>query len=84
MKKDIHPKEYRLVAFRDITNGYTFITRSTARSKETVNIDGVEYPLVKMEISSASHGFFTGQKKLIDSTGRVDKFRKRYGNIQNN
>ena len=84
MKKEVHPKEYRLVAFKDITIGYTFITRSTARSKETTTIDGVEYPLVKMEISSASHGFFTGQKKLIDSTGRVDKFRKRYGNIQNN
>lgn len=81
MKKDFHPKEYRMVAFKDITNGYTFLTRSTARSKETVEIDGVEYPLVKLEISSASHNFFTGQKKLIDATGRVDKFRKRYGNF---
>ncbi|MEM4134458.1 MAG: type B 50S ribosomal protein L31 [Candidatus Micrarchaeia archaeon] len=81
MKKDIHPKDYRLVAFRDITNGFTFITRSTAKSKETVTIDGVEYPLVKLEISSASHGFFTGQKKTVHATGRVDKFRRKYGNI---
>ncbi len=79
MKKGIHPKEYRLVAFKDITNGHVFITKSTAKSKENIEIDNVEYPLVKLEISSTSHGFFTGQTKLIDSTGRVDKFKKRYG-----
>lgn len=78
MKKGIHPKNYRLVAFKDITNGQVFITKSTANSKENVEIDGVEYPLVKLEISSTSHGFYTGQTKLIDSTGRVDKFKKRY------
>ncbi len=78
MKEGIHPKNYRLVAFKDISNGHVFITRSTARTKETIVIDGVEYPLVKLEISNTSHGFFTGKKKLIDSTGRVDKFYKRY------
>lgn len=78
MKKDIHPKEYRLVAFKDITNGTTFISKSSARSKEKIEVDGVEYPLIKLEISNTSHNFYTGQKKLIDSTGRVDKFKKRY------
>ncbi len=83
MKKEIHPKNYRLVAFKDISNGHVFITRSCAPSRENIEIDGVEYPLVKLEISSASHGFFTGQTKLIDSTGRVDKFKKRYTKYSN-
>ncbi|MBN2893655.1 MAG: type B 50S ribosomal protein L31 [Bacteroidales bacterium] len=83
MKKEIHPKNYRLVAFKDITNGQVFITKSTANSKENIEIEGVEYPLVKLEISSSSHGFFTGQTKLIDSTGRVDKFKKRYSKFGN-
>ncbi len=78
MKKGIHPKNYRLVAFKDITNGHVFLTKSTAQSKEKIEVDGKEYPLIKLEISNTSHGFFTGQKKLIDSTGRVDKFKKRY------
>lgn len=78
MKKGIHPENYRLVAFKDISNGHVFITKSTAKSKETIDIDGVEYPLVKLEISNTSHGFFTGQKKLIDSAGRVEKFNTRY------
>ncbi len=78
MKKGIHPQNYRLVVFKDITNGDYFITRSTAPTKETIEIDGVEYPLVKLEISNTSHGFFTGEKKLIDTAGRVDKFMKRY------
>ena len=79
MKKDIHPKNYRLVAFKDISNGFTFITRSTAKdSGETEIINGVEYPVIKIEISNTSHGFFTGEKKLIDTAGRVDKFMKRY------
>ncbi len=79
MKKGIHPESYRLVAFKDISNGHIFITKSTANTKETIEIDGVTYPLVKLEISNTSHGFFTGQKKLIDSAGRVDKFNKKYG-----
>lgn len=79
MKKDIHPKNYRLVAFKDMSNGATFITRSTAASRETITMeDGVEYPLIKLEISNASHPFFTGKMKLVDSAGRVDKFMNRY------
>ncbi len=79
MKKGIHPDNYRLVAFRDMSNGYTFITRSTARTKEMLTVDGVEYPLVKLEISSRSHPFYTGKMKLVDTAGRVDKFRSKYG-----
>jgi large subunit ribosomal protein L31 len=79
MKKDIHPKNYRLVAFKDMSNGITFISRSTAPSKETIKMeDGVEYPLVKLEISDTSHPFFTGKMKLVDTAGRVDKFMNRY------
>jgi len=83
MKKGIHPKNYRFVAFKDISNGNVFISKSTAHTSETIEIDGVEYPLIKLEISNTSHGFFTGQNKLIDSTGRVDKFKKRYSNFEN-
>jgi len=78
MKKDIHPSNYRFVAFRDMSNGHTFITRSTAHSKDNVEIDGVTYPLIKLEISSTSHPFYTGKMKLVDTAGRVDKFRNRY------
>lgn len=78
MRKDIHPSNYRLVAFRDMSNDETFITRSCAETKETVEVDGVEYPLVKMEISSTSHPFYTGKMKLIDTAGRVDKFMSKY------
>jgi len=79
MKKDIHPKNYRLVAFRDMSNGSTFVTRSAAASKETIKLeDGKEYPLIKLEISNTSHPFFTGKMKLVDTAGRVDKFMNRY------
>ena len=78
MKKGIHPENYRLVAFRDMSNGETFITRSCADSKETVVIDKVEYPLIKREITSSSHPFYTGKMKLVDSAGRVDKFYSRF------
>jgi large subunit ribosomal protein L31 len=78
MKKDIHPKNYRLVAFKDMSNDHTFITRSAAQTRETVTIDGVEYPVVKLEISNSSHPFYTGKMKLLDSAGRVDKFMNRY------
>ncbi len=78
MKADIHPDNYRLVAMRDVSNGETWITRSCADTKETVDIDGVEYPLVKLEISSASHPFYTGKVKLVDTAGRIDKFRNKY------
>ena len=81
MKKGIHPENYRLVAFKDMSNGTTTITKSTAATKETIEI---EYPLVKMEISNSSHPFYTGKIKLIDTAGRVDKFMNRYKNHMEN
>ncbi|MBN1111390.1 MAG: type B 50S ribosomal protein L31 [Bacteroidales bacterium] len=78
MKNGIHPEEYRLVAFKDMSNGKVFITGSTVNAKETEVIDGVEYPVVKLEISSASHPFYTGKVKLVDTAGRVDKFMSKY------
>lgn len=78
MKADIHP-QYRDVVFQDVTSDFRILTRSTVSSKETVKWeDGNEYPLVKIEVSSASHPFYTGQNKIMDTSGRVDKFRKRY------
>ncbi len=78
MKKGIHPETYRLVAFKDMSNDQVFITRSCANTKETIEIEGVEYPVVKLEISSSSHPFYTGKMKLVDTAGRVDKFYQRY------
>ena len=79
MKKDIHPEEFRLVVFKDMSNGYSFLSRSCAQSKESVQWeDGNEYPLVKLEISHQSHPFYTGKLQLVDTAGRVDKFRNRY------
>ncbi len=78
MKQGIHPENYRLVAFRDMSNGDVFITKSTVNTRETEVIDGVEYPVVKLEISSSSHPFYTGKMKLVDTAGRVDKFMSRY------
>lgn len=80
MKKELHPANYRPVVFKDMSNDETFITRSTINTRETVEIDGVTYPLVKLEISSTSHPFYTGKAKLVDTAGRVDKFMNRYGN----
>lgn len=77
MKKDIHPDNYRTVVFQDLNDGTTFLTRSTVAAEETITLDGVEYPLVKVHISSSSHPFFTGQEKLVDVEGRVDKFKAR-------
>lgn len=77
MKKDLHPKTYRPVVFQDLNNGTTFLTQSTVATEETIKLDGKEYPLVKVHISSASHPFFTGQEKMIDIEGRVDKFKAR-------
>ena len=78
MKAGIHP-EYREVVFQDMTSDFKFLTRSTLSSKETIKWqDGNEYPLIKVDISSASHPFYTGQNKIVDTSGRVDKFRKRY------
>jgi len=81
MKKGIHPDNYRLVVFKDMSNGHTFITHSTATTKDTIKMDdGKEYPLIKLEISSTSHPFFTGKMKLVDTAGRVDKYMNRYKN----
>lgn len=80
MKKGIHPENYRPVVFKDMSNDEIFISRSTVNAKETIEIDGVTYPLVKLEITSASHPFYTGKQKLVDTAGRVDKFMTRYAN----
>ncbi len=79
MKKGMHPENYRFVVFKDMSNGFSFLTKSTAASKEMIKWeDGKEYPLIKLEISSTSHPFFTGKMKLVDSAGRVDKYMSRY------
>lgn len=79
MKKGIHPEDYRLVVFKDTSNDFSFLSKSCAQSRETIVWeDGNEYPLIKMEISSASHPFYTGKVKLVDTAGRIDKFRNRY------
>jgi large subunit ribosomal protein L31 len=77
MKKAIHPDNYRLVVFQDLNNQSTILTRSTVASDETIKIDGQEYPLVKVHISSQSHPFFTGEERILDIEGRVDKFKAR-------
>jgi large subunit ribosomal protein L31 len=80
MKKDIHPKNYRPVVFKDMSNGHMFLSRSTATSSENVvwEEDGKEYPVVKLDISNTSHPFYTGKNVLVDTAGRIDKFKKRY------
>lgn len=81
MKNDIHPKNYRMVVFKDISCDYAFITKSCVETKETIKWeDGNEYPLFKVEISNMSHPFYTGKMKLVDTAGRIDKFKNRYGN----
>ncbi len=82
MKKGIHPENYRLVVFKDMSNEETFITRSAADTRDTIEIEGVEYPLIKMEISSSSHPFYTGKVKLVDTAGRIDKFKNKYSKFQ--
>jgi large subunit ribosomal protein L31 len=77
MKKDIHP-EYREVVFYDTSSDFKFITRSTIKTSEKINVDGKDYPLVKIEVSSASHPFYTGKKIFLDTAGRVEKFNRRY------
>ncbi|MDX9902604.1 MAG: type B 50S ribosomal protein L31 [Bacteroidales bacterium] len=81
MKEGIHPKNYRMVVFQDMSNGFSFMTRSTASSRDTIKWeDGNEYPLIKLEISNTSHPFYTGKMKLVDTAGRVDKYMNRYKN----
>jgi large subunit ribosomal protein L31 len=82
MKKDTHPEDYRLVAFKDMSNEDVFISKSTAVTAETIEVDGVEYPLIKLEISRTSHPYYTGKAKLVDTAGRIDKFKSKYAKFQ--
>src|SRR3989344_4116825 len=77
MKKDLHPTNYRPVVFQDLNDQTTFLTKSTVATDDTIKLDGVDYPLVKVHISSASHPFFTGEERIVDVEGRVDKFKAR-------
>ena len=79
MKQGIHPENYRPVVFKDMSNGDMFLSRSTCKTSETIEFEGETYPLVKLEISSTSHTFYTGKSKLVATAGRVDKFMSRYG-----
>ena len=83
MKTGIHPEEYRLVVFKDMSNGDAFITKSAASTKDTIKWeDGNEYPLIKTEISSTSHPFYTGKSQLVDTAGRIDKFKNKYAKFK--
>ncbi len=82
MKAEIHPDNYRLVAFKDMSNDDVFITKSTANTKETIEVDGVSYPLIKLEISRTSHPYYTGKSKLVDTAGRIDKFKNKYAKFK--
>ena len=79
MKEGIHPESYRLVVFKDVSCDFQFITRSCASTEKTIEVEGVEYPLINIDISAASHPFYTGTQKLVDTEGRVDRFYRKYG-----
>jgi large subunit ribosomal protein L31 len=82
MKEGIHPN-YREVLFVDVSNDFKFVTRSTIQTRETAEFNGKTYPLAKIEVSSESHPFYTGQQKIMDTAGRIDKFRKKFGSRAN-
>lgn len=83
MKQGVHPESYRLVVFKDMSNEYTFLGKSTAVTKETIKWqDGNEYPLIKLEISSQSHPFYTGKMQFVDTAGRIDKFKNKYAKFK--
>ena len=82
MKKGVHPENYRLVAFKDMSNDDIFLTKSTADTNETLKVEGVEYPLIKLEISRTSHPYYTGKSKLVDTAGRIDKFKTKYSKFK--
>mgnify|MGYP000736926739 FL=1 len=82
MRKGIHPENYRMVAFKDMSNGDVFLTKSTANAKETIDVDGKDYQLIKLEISRTSHPYYTGKMKLVDSAGRIDKFKSKYAKFK--
>ena len=79
MKKGLHPENYRPVVFKDMSNGDMFLSRSTVATKETIEFEGETYPLLKIEISSTSHPFYTGKQKMVDTGGRVSRFNKKFG-----
>ena len=82
MRKGIHPENYRIVAFKDMSNEDVFLTKSTAETNEKIDVDGVEYPLIKLEISRTSHPYYTGKSKLVDTAGRIDKFKNKYAKFK--
>ncbi|WP_179352510.1 type B 50S ribosomal protein L31 [Winogradskyella vidalii] len=82
MKAGIHPENYRVVAFKDMSNEEVYLTKSTADTNETIDVDGTEYPLVKLEISRTSHPYYTGKSKLVDTAGRIDKFKNKYAKFK--
>ena len=82
MRKGIHPENYRIVAFKDMSNEDVFLTKSTAETGEKIEVDGVEYPLIKLEISRTSHPYYTGKSKLLDTAGRIDKFKNKYAKFK--
>ena len=82
MKQGIHPENYRPVVFKDMSNGDMFLSKSTCKTNDTVEFEGETYPVVKIEISSSSHPFYTGKSKLVDTAGRVDRFMNRYGKLK--
>jgi len=82
MKAGIHPDNFRIVAFKDMSNDEVFLTKSAADTKETLEVEGVDYPLIKLEISRTSHPFYTGKAKLIDTAGRIDKFKTKYAKFK--
>ena len=82
MKTEIHPESYRLVVFKDMSNDDVFITKSTANTNDTIELEGIEYPFVKLEISRTSHPYYTGKTKLVDTAGRIDKFKTKYSKFK--
>lgn len=82
MRKGIHPDSYRKVVFKDMSNDYMFISKSTAETKETIEFEGEEYPLIKLDISHKSHPYFTGKLQYVDTAGRIDKFKNKYAKWQ--
>ena len=82
MKSEIHPEGYRLVVFKDMSNDDVFIAKSTANTNDTIELEGIKYPLVKLEISRTSHPYYTGKTKLVDTAGRIDKFKTKYSKFK--
>ena len=82
MKSEIHPEDYRLVVFKDMANDDVFIAKSTANTNDTIELEGIKYPLVKLEISRTSHPYYTGKTKLVDTAGRIDKFKTKYSKFK--